>query len=461
MSTLPSVNLNNLYAAFGSSASGIDVTSAVNQILTADRAIETQWQSQQSAIDQQTSALNQINSLASSLMDKLNALQDPTGALMATNVSSTNSAVVSATAIAGTPAGSHVISVQNLATTASWYSDAVATSTTPFAAGSFDLTVGSGSSQTTTTIAIGSGVNTPSDLATYINGLNLGVTASVITDANGARVALVSNASGSASDFSIQPTSSNVPNLFTRAATGANASLTVDGVPISSATNTVSGVINGVTLSLRSQAPGSQVVLTVAPDTTSAAQAINGFVDYYNALVTQVNSQFAYDPTSKSSGPLSTDSTVRMLQSALLASPSYSAASGTFTTLRSLGITMNDDGTLTADSATLNAALQNTPSAVQAFFQGTAANGFAASLKSALNSFADPSEGSFTVDLKSLSNTRSDLQDQIDNYENYLAGVQTSLTAKYNQANILLLQLPQMQKWLDAMLGNNSNGSNG
>ncbi len=165
MSSVASVNLNNLYAAFGSSGGGIDVASAVSQILDADRACERQWQSQQQGLAQQASALNQITSQASSLLDSLNALQDPLGALLASSVTSTQPGIVSATASAGVAAGSHVVMVQNLATTAAWYSDSVATSGTSFAPDSFDLTVGSGSSQTTTTIAVGDGVNTPADLA--------------------------------------------------------------------------------------------------------------------------------------------------------------------------------------------------------------------------------------------------------------------------------------------------------
>jgi flagellar hook-associated protein 2 len=461
MSTLPSVNLNNLYAAFGSTGGGIDVTSAVSQILDADRACERQWQSQQQLISLQVSALNQLQSGASSLSDSLDALQDPTGALLATNISSTQPGIVSATAAAGTAAGTHIVVVQNLATTASWYSDVVATSTSPFTAASFDLTVGSGSSQTTTTIALGNGVNTPADLVKYINGLNLGVTASSVTDANGVRVALVSNNSGSATDFNIQPTpGTSSSSLFTRASTGANTSITVDGVPISSATNTVTGVINGVTLSLNGQAPGSEVVLTVGPDSSSAAQAVNAFVSAYNNLVGQVSSQFAYDSTNQTSGPLSSDSTVRLLQSSLLAAPSYSAGSGSITSLAGLGITMNDDGTLSVDSSTLNAAIQNNSGAVQAFFQGSSINGFAANLKSDLSTFSDPSQGAFTVDLQSLNNENNDLQGQVNDYEDYLSTVQTNLTNEYNQANILLLQLPEQQKQIDAMLGNNSNGSN-
>lgn len=462
MSTLPSVNLNNLYAAFGSTGGGIDVASAVNQILYADRALERQWQSQQQSIAQQAAALNQLSSQASSLVDSLDALQDPLGALMASNITSTQPGVVSATAAAGTAAGSHVVVVQNLATTAAWYSDAVANAGTSFAPGSFDLTIGSGSSQTTTTIAVGNGVNTPDDLVEYINGLDLGVTASLVTDANGARVALVADASGSAGEFTIQPTpNTSSASLFARAATGVNASLTVDGVPISSAGNTVTGVINGVTLNLNSQAPGSEVVLTIGADAAGAAQAINAFVSNYNSLVANVNSQFAYNPTNQTSGPLSGDTTVRLLQSSLLAAPGYSASSGTLTTLGSLGITVSDDGTLTVNNAALTAALQDNPSVVQAFFQGASSNGFAASVKNVLSTFTDSSQGAFTVDLNSLNAENTDLQNQINDYEDYLANVQTNLTSKYNQANILLLQLPQLQKQIDAMLGNSSNGNNG
>jgi flagellar hook-associated protein 2 len=459
MNSLTSVNLNALYSAFGSSSTGIDVASAVNQILYADRAQERQWQAQQQLIDQQTSALNQLSSGASALMDSLDALQNPTGALMASYVSSTEPSLVTATAVPGTAAGNHVVVVQNLATTAAWYSGAVKDAQTPFAAGSYDLTIGSGASQTTTTITVGNGIDTPADLAKYINGLNLGITASVITDANGARVALVSNSSGSATDFSLAPSGTTNTNLFTRASTGTNASLTVDGVPISSATNSVSGAINGVTLNLSGQDPAAEINLSVASDSSSAAQAIQSFVSSYNSLVTAVNSQFAYDSTNKTSGPLSSDTTVRLLQSALLSAPSYSSTGSTPYTLRSLGITMNDDGTLSVNSSTLNSAIANTPNVVQSFFQGTSLDGFAASLKAALTTYADPSEGAFTVDLQSLASTRTDLQDQINDFEDYLSAEQTRLTDEYNRANILLLQLPAQQKQLNAMLGNI--GSNG
>ena len=460
MSSLPTVNLSALFSATGSTSSGIDVASTVSQILAADRAPEQQWESQQQTIAQQSTALNQLNSEASSLVDSLSSLQDPLGALAAQDTTSTQASLVTATASGTAATGNHVIVVSNLASTASWYSGAVADGNTAFAAGGYELTVGTGSFQTTTTISIGNGVNTPNQLATYINGLKLGVTASVVTDSTGARVALVSNSSGSASDFSLSPDSGSSPSFFTRAATGTDASLTVDGIPITSATNTVTGAISGVTLFLNGQAPGTEVGVSVGPDVSQASQAINSFVSAYNSLVSQVNGQFAYDSTNQTSGPLASDSTVRMFQSELLAAPSYSGGGSVIATLGNLGITMNDDGTLTVDSSTLSSAIQNNPGAVQAFFQGASSDGFAANLTSALNTFADPSDGAFTVDLKSLSDENTDLQNQIDDLETYLSGVQTTLTNEYNQADIALQELPMQEQQINAILGNNSN-SNG
>src|SRR5208282_1742706 len=123
------------------------------------------------------------------------------------------------------------------------------------------------------TVNITSANNTLTQLAASINNQNDGITASVVQDANGARLALASNTSGAPGDLTV---SNNTTSLnFNKAVTGVNASLTVDGVPISSTTNTVSNVINGVTLSLAAPSPNTPVSLTVAPDTSQATSAIN------------------------------------------------------------------------------------------------------------------------------------------------------------------------------------------
>ena len=453
-----SVDLNALLSSLGSGATGINVSAAVSSAIYAESAPERQWQAQQTTLQQQQGAINQLNSLASSLSDSLNALSDPVGAMTSLIANSSNSNVVTASATSGTTPGNHVVVVKNLATTAAWYSDSESTSSTQLAVGSFTLQVGGG---TTTTIPVGSGVtNTLDQLASYVNSQNLGVTASVISDANGARLAIVSQSSGQANDITITtpppPSGTTSAALgFTQAVQGENSSITIDGIPVGSATNTVTGAVNGLTLNLQSAAPGTEVNVLIAPDTTSIAQALNNFVSAYNAMVTDVTSQFAYNSTTNTSGPLSADSSVRSLQGVLLGVGGYQTA-GNIPTLGAMGISMANDGTLTVDSSALGDALQNNFGAVENFFQGSASNGFASSLNSQLNTYTDPAQGAFTLDLKSIATENSSLQDHITTFGLYIASEQTRLTAEYSQADILLQELPNQMNQIDSMLGYNT-----
>lgn len=349
--------------------------------------------------------------------------------------------------------------VTSLAATASWASGTVASATTPLAAGSFTIT---GATGTTTTISTGTGTSTLNDVANTINADSLGVTASVITDATGARLAIVSNTSGAANNFTVTAGTGGL--TFAQAVPGANASLTVDGIQIASASNTVTGALAGVTLNLLNAAPGTNVNLTIAPDTTQASTAINQFVTDYNKAISDLNTQFTFTGTSE--GVLATDSVVRSLQSTLEGALSYTntPASGTTTVsnLSSMGITVNDDGTLTADSATLTNSLQNNYSDVQTFFQGASLNGFANSMDQQLTSFISPADGAFTLDLSSISTEYSGLQTDITNFEtNYITPLKAQLQSEYSQAEILLQQLPTEMQQINTELGLNNNSSSG
>jgi flagellar hook-associated protein 2 len=443
--------LTSVLSALGGS-SGIDVTSAVDTILYADRAPERLWQSEQTTLANQTTAINQIETEASSLSDDLSTLQSLTGALSAVTATSSNTSLLSATASDGTAAGTHTVTINQLATAGSWYSNSEPSSSAALPSGSFSITVGS----TTTSIPTGSGVNTLDELVSSINSQSLGVTASVITDSSGARLSLTSTTTGSAGDFSV---ASGGSLGFTRSGTGANASLTVDGVPITSPTNTVTGAISGVTLDLLGASTSTPVTLTLAPNTSAITAAVSNFVNDYNTLISDLNTQIGYNSSTQTAGVLQSDSAATGLQSALLAATNYSASSGTYTSLDSLGITTNADGTLSLDTSTLTAAVQSNSSAVASFFQGSAFNGFAASLTSSLNTYIDPNQGAFTVDLKSISAENQELTDETTTLELYLSSQQTILTAQYNAADIALQQLPQQIKQIDALLNPNSSSS--
>ncbi|HUD22290.1 MAG TPA: flagellar filament capping protein FliD [Acidobacteriaceae bacterium] len=459
-SSSTTINLSQiLQAATGASTPGIDVTAAVSAAVTAAQAPETAWENQETTLQNQTAALNQLQTDTTNLDNDMQSLNNLTGPLSARTVSSSDSTLVTASAASGSAVGNHTVVVGNLAATASWSSSTVSSATTPLAAGSFTITDASGNP---TIISTGTGSSTLSDVANTINSDNLGVTANVITDATGARLAIVSNTSGSAANFSVTAGSGGLG--FTRAVDGANASVTVDGITLSSASNTVTGALPGVTLNLLNASPGTNVSLTIAPDTSQASTAINQFVTDYNKAIGDVNTQFT--DTGSGEGVLADDSAVRSLQSTLQEALdyTYTPASGTTTvpTLTAMGISLNSDGTLSVDSGALTSTLQNNFNDVQNFFQGASLNGFANSVDQQLTSFISPADGAFTVDLSSISTQISGLQTDVTNFQtNYIVPLQAQLQSEYSQAEILLQQLPQEMQQINTELGLNNNSSSG
>jgi len=448
-----------LQAATGASTPGIDVTSAVNASITAAESPENVWTSQQSTLASQTSALKQIQSDTTALDNDMQALNNLNGPLSSVTATSSNSSVLTASAAAGSTTGNFAVLINNLASTASYASSAVASATTALPAETITITPSGG---TATTITTGSGVNTLSDLKTAINSDNLGVTASIVTDATGSRLAIVSNTSGSAGNFSVSSSGGSLG--FTAGATGVDASLTVNGIAITSASNTVTGAIPGVTLNLLGASPASQVTLSLQPNTSATYSAISQFVSDYNTLIGDLNTEFSYT-AGAGQGVLAQDTAVQTLQSDLLGALDYTATTGSgssavVTSLSSMGITVGPDGTLSTNSTTLNSALQNNFSQVQNFFQGSALNGFANSLDQQLTSFISPADGAFTVDLSSMSSENSTLQTDITNFQsNVIAPLKIQLTSEFSAAEIALQQLPNEIRNVDAELGINTSSS--
>jgi flagellar hook-associated protein 2 len=300
------------------------------------------------------------------------------------------------------------------------------------------------------TVTVDSTNNTLGQLATTINNQNIGVSASVIQDSNGYRLALVSTASGAPGDITV---SGNTAGLsFTKAVTGTNASLVVDGIPISSASNTVSNVINGVTLSLGSPSPATPVTVDVNPDTTQATTAINNLVSAYNTVITEINSQFNVASDGSGGGPLEADNSLRDVQNQLLAALSYSVPGNSgVVNLASIGVNFNNDGTLSVDSGKLSAALSSNYSAVQNLLQNTS-NGFAQNLSTVLSNINGAGTGILSLDAQSITNTSQGLTKQIADLQASLATQQTSLTAIYAQVNTTLQELPLLENQISQQL---------
>lgn len=447
------MNFNISATAGGASSStGIDVTSVVNQILDANRAPEKLWQAQQDTLTQQSNTWSMIQSGLSDLSSRLGVLTDVLGGLNSKSASSSQPSLITATAASGASTSNHIVVISNLANTSSAYTDPITDSS--LTTGTITLQVGAGKAQTIPVDSTDKTL-TLSGLADYINKHSeLGVSASVVSDATGSRLALLSTTSGQPGNLTV---SSDVAALNFHTTVGKNSSLTIDGVPVSTSGNTVTGVIPGVTLNLLGASPSTEIQLTVSADTGNAQQAVTDFVDSYNTAIQAVNAQFVYDTSFATSGPLAADTTLRSLQSSLLTQAGYSTKSSSgLIGLSSLGITMNNDGTLTVDNTQLSEVLSTQYSDFVQFMQGeagTTSSGFANQFSTELGRYTNPTSGLITSDLNQISSTQQLLTDQINELEDRLAIQQQVLTTQYSQIDTALREYSLLMNQITSELG--------
>ncbi|MGH9407804.1 MAG: flagellar filament capping protein FliD [Terriglobia bacterium] len=431
---------------------GLNVQQTVAALVQAAEAPLTQLQNQEAGYTIQASAINNINTLLGNLQTAVQALQDSAGGLAATTATTSNDAVVTATSSSGATAGNHTVTVTSLATTSTYDTNPLATGDTAISPGSFSLQVGSGSP---VAINVNSTNNntTLNTLATYINGQNVGVTATVITDANGARLGLVSNTSGAAGNLTVSGNSTSL--TFNQTVTGTNSSINVDGVPLNTTSNVVSGVIPGVTLALTGTSP-TAATITVGADTKQGSDTINSFVSAYNAVIQAINTQFTYTQGATSQPPLFSDSSVEALQQSLYNDVNYSISGNSgYNSLASLGINLQQDGTLSVDSGTFNTALSGNASAVQNFFQqNNGTSGFAVNFGNDLLNLTSAGNGPTYLDLQGITQNQQDLKNQISAFQANVNQQSQLWLQQYAQVNSLLQTLPLQLEQLNAELGN-------
>lgn len=454
------------------SGQGFDVATLVQQILAQHSGPLVVWQQQEATLQGQSIALTAINNDLGHLATAVNALSDPVGVFTSQVANSSQPAVVTAVAQSTAAAGGHQIIVSSLATTSALYtngiSDANASILPPNApSGDIQLQIG-GATGTTHDIHVTSGSNDSlNTLASYINtqsaGSAWGVTASVVTDASGSRLALFSQSTGTTAGLALSSTVSpnNTTTLtFNAPVGGTNASLSIDGVPFSSTSNTVIGAIAGVTLNLVSAAPNSTVQLTVGIDQNQISQAINNFVSAYNTVIADINTQYTVNPVTNAEGPLGGNVSLRSLQTRLLADAAFAlplTGNSGYVNLASLGINTNNDGTLTVGlnpaGHTLNDVVTSNPAAVQNFFQNVSQTGFANNFHTDLSNLTDLTVGILNVDLAQNKTSIQNLTDNITNFQTQLTAEQQQLTAQYSQVNASLQAYPLLLQTITATLG--------
>ena len=307
---------------FGSptSGEGFDVSKTVSQIVANLQNVETPWKTQLTTLKSQDTTISSLGTLLSKLSTDIAYLTDATGAMAVKEGSSSDESVLHLTAASTSAvAGTHTVKVTALAVTSSGSLTEIANDSDTLA-GSISIKVGSGTAQD---ITLDSSDNTLSGLASAINSAGIGVTASVLKDASGARLSLVSGTSGANGTLTVTSSITDTSNAnaavnydTSTAIAGSNGTIVVDSVSLSVSSNTVSDLIPGVTFQLLSKSD-TPVQVVIANYNAGVESSVNALVSDYNALISAIDTQEGYD-SSGNAEPLYGSPTLTMLQQNIL-----------------------------------------------------------------------------------------------------------------------------------------------
>jgi flagellar hook-associated protein 2 len=431
--------------------SGLDVNSIVTQLVAAERsAPDRRLATAQQRAQTQISALGNLRSVLSNLQTAANALSGSgnTG-LGALSAVSSNTALYTATTTSKAVAGNYNVEVLALAAASKRSSTVFASSSAVVGNGDVTLTTGTRSF----TVNLADGANTLADLRDKINAAtdNTGVGAAIINDTNGARLLLTSRSTGLANALSVSTT------LFTTSEVqpATDAQINVDGFTISSSSNQVTGGVDGITFNLNKAEPGTTTQLDVSVDNTASAGIVQSFVNSYNNVVRYINSQTAYNTTTRQAGTLLGDAATRAASQQLRSLIGGSVSdNGTYTTLSQLGITTSLDGTLQFDSSQLTTALNTDFVSVQRLFNGD--NGVATRL-SALADTLLSDDGLISAETGGLNARITDIGKSQDALDRRITSFEARTRAQFTALDTLLGQLSSTSTFLTQQLARLAN----
>jgi flagellar hook-associated protein 2 len=457
--------------------SGLDINSIVTQLVNAEKQPLTLLQQKGSGLQAKLSAYGQVKSGLSGLDDAGTALID--SSTWNNRTFTSNNSSITGTATSSALVSSFSVQVNALAQVQSVKSAGQTSGSAIGADGRLDIQVGqwsgtsfAGGSNAVTSVSVAA-TDTLSDIATKINNAGSGVSAVVVTNNGKDQLLVRGNNTGDASGFQIRSYDSGSTEItdgstgvgklaytynsgtssfvgLSKTQSAQNASLTIDGIAVSSSTNQVSDAVPGVTLNLTATT-STPAQITVGLDKDAIKSKISGFVTAYNSIRTTLNSLLAYDSAAKTAGALQGDGTAQGLQSMLRNLVGANGPSGTtFSRLSDLGIQMQRDGTLTTNATKLDTALQN-PTAVQTFLSAASGTSSTDGIARRIRDFAraaDQTDGTVTTRGNALQSAIDRNSRDIDNMNTRIASIQTALYKQYNTLDTNLGKISSLSSFV-------------
>lgn len=457
--------------------SGIDIDSIVGAMVNAQKAPkEAQLARLEKTTTTKFSALGQLKGALSELQTALKGLNDAS-LFQKRSASSADSTRVSATVSQDAVPGSYQVQVKSLATSSKVASAAVAgAASATFNAGQLTVAVG-GTSLGVVDIAQGA---TLQDVADAINAkvASKGVSATVVNDpqTGEARLVLGSDKTGAGQGVTLEATTQSGSGAtfdlsklnvtagvgdLASAGSGAgfiseakNAEFEIDGIALSSSSNSVSDAISGVTLNLLKAEVGVDTKVTVEVDKAAVTAGIKKFVETYNKLITTSNELTAVTQVGVGKAPvvggLVGDSSVRSVLSGLRGELVEYAGQDSIRVLADLGVTTQKDGTLKIDDSKLTTALSDNYEAVTSFLTGD--KGLMSRLNDKIDGYVK-SGGVLQQRMDGLQGTLKAVDEQREALGRRIEQVQTRLYAQFQAMDSLVGQLNQTSERLTQALG--------
>jgi flagellar hook-associated protein 2 len=454
----------------GGIGSGLDVGGLVSRLIQAERApTEARLAVQEAGLQAKLSGFGLMRGALDKLKSALDGLNSTT-LLSATRASSTDDTRLVASADATASTGSYAIEVSALAKAQKLASGAFASADTVVGTGTLTLSLAGKSASITVddgnkTLA---GIRDAINAARTADGQPLGVSATLVTSTGGVEPAgtylvLTSAETGQASTISLaqaggdgglaalQYETGGLANGLTEKEPPGDAVVKIDGFTYQSASNTVSGAVTGVTLTLRATTT-APVTLTVAADTGGVKPKLQALVDAYNGLRAVLKEQGGYNAAAKKGGVLIGDSALRGVEQQLrrvLADP-VPGASGAAKSASDIGLSMDGSGKLKLDSAKLDALLSGDRGALAGVLQGD--DGLVARLSGVVDGYLSTSGGIIKDRTDGLNRRLSDITDQREDLVARLEALQKRYLAQFNALDGLLSQIQSTGNFLTQQL---------
>lgn len=451
--------------------SGLDLNTLLANIQNAESAGLTAITNQQKSYSTKLSAYGQVKSALSSFQTAATAL-GKSSFFGSVTASSSNTATLTATADTTAVAGSYAINVTQMAQAQSLVSAGQASATAAIGGGIVKIELGTTSggvftpgSAAPVQVTVGANASL-NDIRDAINGANAGVTASIINDGTGTpyRLTISANSTGAASTMRLTVSDNGGlssaalagvlaydpagTKAMAQTVAGTDAKLTVNGINVTSASNSVAGAAQGVTLNLL--ALGASTV-TIKSDQATITNAVQNFVNAYNKLQGTVAALTAYDPSTKTGSPLLGDGTTRSIQTQFQAALNVAqptSGPNDLSTLMQVGIGFQTDGTLSLDTAKLSAALTSNLAGVQKLFAGAdGKSGFGNQISNLVTNVTG-SNGNLTNATKGIDDTLRALRNRYDAESGRINTMMDGYRAQFTQLDLLVGKMNSTSSYL-------------